>query len=284
MNKDCAIARDLMPPVIDQIASEQSRIFVEEHVADCKSCAQVYADMQSEIQAMETGTAADNELSFKAAMAQLRKTMGWKRLKTAVLAVVLTAVLIIVGYGGYYYLCEYSSYPTVRALPPDAYGISLYQTSKATVYGLVILTQNYSSCGSLVIRHDENDDTILYIYWTAPIIPIRKLGPPDLSHYFTMRMTMTGDGSLTRDGDTAIREIRKGKPNDYRVVYRAGDAIPPLDPETDAKYWIQDTYDRMDAAQQMRKDAEQMDIDAQETFYEALDQLENGETPAPTVE
>ena len=285
MNKDCAIARDLMPPVIDQVASTESRAFVEDHVAACEPCAQVYTDMQSEVRTVEPGTAADSALSFKAAMAQLRKTMGWKRLKTAILAVVLTVVLIVAGYGGYYYLCEYTAHQSVRALPPDAYAINLSQASNATVYGFVTMAKNYSSNGSLIIQNDENDDTILYIYWTAPIILLQKHGAPDSSHYFIVHMTMTGDGGLTRDGDTVIREIRKGKPDDYRVVYRAGDAIPLMDPETDQYYQIEDAFfDQMDTAQQMREDAEQMDIDAQDAFYEALDQLESGETAAPTVE
>ena len=38
MNKDCAMARDLMPLVIDNVASEESREFVENHMAGCDEC------------------------------------------------------------------------------------------------------------------------------------------------------------------------------------------------------------------------------------------------------
>ena len=48
MNKDCAMARDLMPLVIDNVASEESREFVEKHLAGCGECSAVYEEMKKE--------------------------------------------------------------------------------------------------------------------------------------------------------------------------------------------------------------------------------------------
>ncbi len=239
MTKDCAIARDLMPPVIDQIASDESRAFVEQHVAACEPCAQVYADMQSEIQTVTPGAAADSALSFKAAMGQLRKTMGWRRLKTTVLAVVLVFALLIGGYGGYYYLCVYSAYTDVRALPLDVYKVSVYRGSNGVAYGATSFSKYYTTNGSMILREDDGD--ILYIYWTAPYILIERSRTPFPNPQYGIRMTITQDGNLTF-GDTVIQEIRQGKPDDYRVVYRAGDELEPMDPVVDEYLQKEQTY------------------------------------------
>ena len=132
MNKDCAITRDLMPQVIDAVASEDSRALVETHIAGCAECAQVYADMSDEIAATENKPPKPDAPSFADAMAQLRKTMGWKRIKTAMLAILVTLVIIIIGYTAYIYL--YIN-PSGRLMPLDAYEVTLYQSSDATVYG-----------------------------------------------------------------------------------------------------------------------------------------------------
>ena len=43
MNKDCDTIRDLMPLVLDDVASENSKKIVTRHVEDCKEC-QEYMD------------------------------------------------------------------------------------------------------------------------------------------------------------------------------------------------------------------------------------------------
>ena len=277
MNKDCAIARDLMPPVIDGVASGESRDFVQEHTAACEPCAQVYRDMQSEIQAVEDETAEDTAVSFKAAMAQLRKTMGWRRIKTALLTVILTFVLIIVGYCGHYYLFKYNN---GRVMPMDAYTISVYQGSDGTAYGATHFLKDYAANGPMITSDD--DCKTLYIWWNTTIVEKELTHVPHPNPQYGIHMTMTADGNLTLYGETVIQEIRQGTPDDYTVVYRAGDVIPPLDPSVDAYFQTQKSYfDQINEAQRMWEDAQQTRTDAQDEFNESPDQQENGETAAP---
>ena len=51
MNKqiNCEIIQDLMPLVLDDACSPGSRRAVEEHIAGCENCAEVFAAMKSEI-------------------------------------------------------------------------------------------------------------------------------------------------------------------------------------------------------------------------------------------
>lgn len=48
MRNECYIVRDLLPSYIDQLCSEQSRSFVEKHIAQCESCAQILQHMKIE--------------------------------------------------------------------------------------------------------------------------------------------------------------------------------------------------------------------------------------------
>ena len=49
MKRNCDMVRDLMPLCIDGAASEESQQVVAEHVAECKSCQQIYQDMQGSL-------------------------------------------------------------------------------------------------------------------------------------------------------------------------------------------------------------------------------------------
>jgi hypothetical protein len=263
MNEECSIARDLMPQVIDQVASPESRAFVERHTAGCEPCAQVYADMLGEPQPAQNGGSAAEALSFKAAVSSLRKTLGWKRLRTALLATALTLALVIAGYAGYTYLFES---PYHRAMPMDAYEVNLYQGSDGTIYGATHFLKNYAGSGP-DIEVTENGE-IVYLFWYCAIIPVEKERLPQPNPQYGVRLSMTADGALTLGDGTAIREIRQGTPSDYVVVYRAGDAIPPLDPATDEYLRMEEAYfEQIDEAQQM-------DFDAQTEFQVYTEQWE----------
>ena len=49
MKNKCNVARDLMPLVIDGVASEESQQYVDEHIAECTECALTYGAMRVEL-------------------------------------------------------------------------------------------------------------------------------------------------------------------------------------------------------------------------------------------
>ena len=49
MTNNCNVARDLMPLVIDGVASEESQQYVDEHIAECTECALTYGAMRVEL-------------------------------------------------------------------------------------------------------------------------------------------------------------------------------------------------------------------------------------------
>ena len=49
MKKDCNIVRDLLPLYKDEVCSEESRSFVEEHVKECSDCAKELEKIKEDI-------------------------------------------------------------------------------------------------------------------------------------------------------------------------------------------------------------------------------------------
>lgn len=92
MSKQCGIVRDLMPLCIDGVASEESRRLMEEHMAECKECAGVYAAMHDELAQQQAAEQERKEM--EAMLQQLRK----RRLRTAgltALSILLAGLLIL---------------------------------------------------------------------------------------------------------------------------------------------------------------------------------------------
>ena len=49
MKYECDIAMDLMPLYVDDLLSENSKIFVKNHIDSCESCKKYYEKLSSEI-------------------------------------------------------------------------------------------------------------------------------------------------------------------------------------------------------------------------------------------
>jgi hypothetical protein len=243
MTDNCDIARDLMPLVIDHVASEGSQAYVENHVAGCEPCAQVFTDMKKNIPELEEKP----ELSFKTAMSQVRQTIEWKRLKTALLAVLFTLITLLVGFGVYRFLFVYTG---IRTLPMDTYNVTVYKDSDHTAYVATSFLKNYAVNGSML--DFEDNDEIMYVYWQCAIIPVETdhLYMPNPQYGITL--TVMADGSLTFDGQTVIREIRQGTKDNYITVYQQGDEIAPIDPAVE-KYF--QSEEAIEEALQLENDA-----------------------------
>ncbi len=87
MKNECNIVQDLMPLVIDGVASEESTQMVAEHVKDCEPCAKVYEELKSDL------PQSARPMNYEEAAKALRK---WRRMRTVLLSV-LVAVLTLGG-------------------------------------------------------------------------------------------------------------------------------------------------------------------------------------------
>lgn len=96
MNKiSCNVIGDLLPLYVDGAVSEDTKKLVEEHLAECEECKKAAEDMGKELvlPVHETVTAA--ETSF---LQKMKKTWKKGRIRTAVISVAVTAVVILGSY------------------------------------------------------------------------------------------------------------------------------------------------------------------------------------------
>lgn len=45
MSMGCGVVRDLLPLYVDGVASEETKAAIEAHLADCKACEAIFADL-----------------------------------------------------------------------------------------------------------------------------------------------------------------------------------------------------------------------------------------------
>ena len=90
----CGVARDLMPLVIDDACSADSREAVERHMADCEPCAQYFQEMIKEIPVQKADEKAVN--GFQRSLRCLFVRFRWWQIISIVLAAILGTACIFV--------------------------------------------------------------------------------------------------------------------------------------------------------------------------------------------
>ena len=84
----CHVIEDLLPLYVEDVLSEDSRILVEEHLAQCESC-------RAELEAMRKPvTVPDFQEADRKNLKGLRRTLRRKRLRTALVSVIITAAVL----------------------------------------------------------------------------------------------------------------------------------------------------------------------------------------------
>ncbi|HPJ01304.1 MAG TPA: zf-HC2 domain-containing protein [Candidatus Limiplasma sp.] len=277
MDKNCSIARDLMPQVIDQVASEASTAFVTDHTAGCEPCAQVFADMRGDIQ----GAQAQGDgmpIPFQSAISQLKKTMVWKRTRIAIIAALITAGVFLLGSTCYFFLFVEGGH----ALPNEDYELHLFQSENKSVYVIPKFLKTISSHG---VSSSFDDETgIIYVHWMSALIPTGQDIAPRWYPDYIMRFTLTDDNTLVYGDDFIVQEVRQGNKDNYVVAYRAGDAIPLMPPAIDDYIQNQDAYRaQMDAASEAMDEAVALSFEAQSVYQKFINEWEKEqfETTAP---
>ena len=96
MNKiNCNIIGDLLPLYVDGAVSEDTKKLVEEHLAECEACKKAAEEMGKELVLPVHETVAAAETSF---LQKMKKTWKKGRIRTAVISVAVTAVVILGSY------------------------------------------------------------------------------------------------------------------------------------------------------------------------------------------
>ena len=266
MNKiTCDIARDLMPLVIDGIASDDSSAALHTHMENCGDCAQIYAAMQTKEPAPKVEDTAFIQFS--------RKLERGFRLRNIVAGLLLVLLLGTAGFFGYWWVDGNINGVSVIA-PTDCAKAELFidNTERFTAAtnpegseGLMHLKLTPDSDRGLWTYNIDFSDQIRLSGWSTdwnlepasdilyltPMEPRWLLGrtgsmePQEQSfaqfywidgalrfiRYDYKTIIENGEEIAVTDIDKIIsnmpvQEVRWGNPDDYVTLYKSGDVLP----------------------------------------------------------
>lgn len=253
MKNECNVAKDLMPLVIDGVASEESKQYVNEHVAECTECAIAYGEMR-----VELPLAKVNAEKERAEMERTAKKVRRRRFLRRLLGVVL-AVGLLVGAAFAWKTIDYRlTEEYTRLMPLDEYMVTVAQTKAGN--GIIAVNLKDDERRAATVKIDYNYQNV--DGGTKKILEIRVLTTAlpqylegDEANKAKMLRTMfkgtiiDGEWSskeswqdmysnlLTHEPQYAIwDEIVVISDDERKVIYTKGDNVPLCSDEMEAYY------------------------------------------------
>ncbi len=271
MKNDCNIVRDLMPLVIDGVASEESTRMVTEHVADCEPCAKVYADYQKSLP--EEDAKAEKREFEQAARKIKRRQMNRKSI--VILISVLLTVLVLAAGG----LLVNHLHNRIVYVSIDTYDVQLLmfagKNQPIAVYiGLEDVYQSWGHSyeydfenGKVRIKFDVKKSRLTYPWQENSWIG---------NAFVDNVQCKFVDGQMTFNsgsGTYIVTEIVLTDEENERTIYRAGDTLPAASDELRAYYWAVSDYNSW----RSRRDIGADDLDLNEIDAEIEKRKKNVE-------
>ena len=224
MKHDCNVARDLMPLALDDAASEESKQLLDEHLEECPPCNEYYKGMQA---ALPIAVKENNEQEQKAFDAAAHKARSKRRRR--IWRNVLIGVLVgaLAAFGSFWTWVQLTQSLNTLVYHGN-YNVFLSQLDDGRVS---VNMDYYGSSRYMGVGLDwvgVEGEEILYVYNMTTRIP-HELGTPN-PNYSCIRLSAGDIDNLT--------EIRKGVPDEYVVVWQAGDSIPAASEEMESYYAI----------------------------------------------
>ncbi len=254
MKNNCNVARDLMPLVIDGVASEESKQYVDEHVAECTECAITYGEMR-----VELPLAKVNAEKERAEMERTAKKVRRRRFLRRLLGVVL-AVGLLVGAAFAWKTIDYRlTEEYIHVMPLDEYMVTVAQTKAGNGIIAVNLKDDERRAASVKIDYDFQNVVNGELKKTLEIRVLTTALPQylegDEANKAKMLRTMfqgtiiDGEWSskeswqemysnlLTHEPQYAIwDEIVVISDDERKVIYTKGDNVPLCSEEMEAYY------------------------------------------------
>lgn len=94
MGKECKLVQDLLPTYIENMTSEETKNFIEEHLKECKECKEIFESMKQDL---DKQSVKDTEV--------VKEVKKYKRklftLKSIIIILVLAILISWIGYFGF---------------------------------------------------------------------------------------------------------------------------------------------------------------------------------------
>ena len=165
---DCNVIRDLMPLVLDRVASDESRGLVEEHMETCEECRKEYEKMKAD---MPQETLAEYEEEQRTIVEALKTTRATqrKRKRRKLILVFAVAFVAVMAAGFLMTWLDQGNWPVNN----EKYTMSLSRLKNGEIVVTMDLKFNSSFIGSTTRNVEEDGKNILYE--SAMFHPLRYL-------------------------------------------------------------------------------------------------------------
>lgn len=229
----CEVVRDLMPLVIDDVASEGSKRLVQAHMEDCEGCRGYYTGMTAAIS--RAAMPPESDKSFIKLGKRMKRKVGLRK----ILIVVLIFAVLTVGS-----MAAYDYATTWVDMPIDYCDVQLAYDDDGDV---IMHVENSGGPGWFHNWGYEEHDGVYYIIPHMPRMTLTSGVSDAYEELYDLAMVdnriyvVFYDYEDVIDQDTGeweserreiripIRYIRWGTPYNYDTLYVSGDVLPTMD-------------------------------------------------------
>ena len=259
---ECAIVRDLIPPVLDRVASEESREFVENHIAACEECRKQYEEMKADLPEEVRAEYEEDQQRYREVLRSVRKTRIRRRITALVLAVVICFAAVLGGLFAYDKLFNDLSV----IVSPNDYPVTLSRMKDGSIVVTADIRKLHFNRLSTTETVEEDGNRVLYLYYMAA--PIHSSDPD--AGWKQQKEAMN-----RLSGDTRYTEIRTGIPGHSILAWKEGDPIPAASEEMETFFALEEQWSRR---YQSLAESEDWDTVFMSDWY---DSLENARLAVP---
>ena len=263
---ECNVVRDLMPLVLDRVASEESREMVETHIGSCEECRKQYDTMKADLPEVTRMEYEEEQKQFADALKAVRKTRLKRRLRLIAIAALACLAAVLIG------LFAYDALFWKMTVPVDNqyYSLSICETKS----GQYVITADTARLdfNTMTATEDAFIDgrDIVYIRFMAAPIHTPASAGSGIEKWELM--------IIENDGEDPVDEIRQGTPDNYITIWKRGDPIPAASEEMERYYALEKTYRRWFDALTPNEDGV---IVLEDDFFAWQDRLEEARKAVP---
>lgn len=151
---NCNIANDLIPLYIDGILSEDSKVFLEEHMEHCDECQEMAEELKTNLTIAE-----DKDIN------------PFKKLRKKIFLRMVLIVLVMFGLYAAYLYCDLTVFPVFYAGEDLMKDLQVVEMEE----GLFLRRENLASRGDVIIV-DDNDNGEVKLYLGENIFGRFRMG------------------------------------------------------------------------------------------------------------
>ena len=150
MDKQCNIVQDLIPLVVDQIASDESVILVEEHIKTCEECSKMFSLSKDSV--LDDNTEKNRQ--DKKVLEQVAKKQKNKRRKSIIISVVVAFAVFTIIISAYQ-LIHHGITTFTKVTMSDSNRFTQEELNDAKQAVMEEFEESYASCIMLRLDYEE---------------------------------------------------------------------------------------------------------------------------------